>query len=298
MMEALIVCGPTACGKTDFAHNLATKYQGEIINADSMQIYSQIPILTAQPSERLQNELPYHLYGFVDVGEEFSVVKYARMASKVIKEIASRNKLPIIVGGSGMYINALVEGYNEIPNISAKIRRESRDLYIKVGPEDFFNHLKSLDPAAVRLNNNDQQRMLRAYEVVVQTGQSIFSFRNQNKTKLLSEFNFKSYFLYPERNFLYASCDQRLRKIFASGAITEVQNLYNMPIGSAKKALGFREIADYLDNKITLDEAINNAQNKTRRYAKRQITWFKNQLKEKIIFKYSNLEEFYALNVN
>jgi tRNA dimethylallyltransferase len=197
-----------------------------------------------------------------------------------------------------MYINALVEGYNEIPNISAKIRRESRDLYIKVGPEDFFNHLKSLDPAAVRLNNNDQQRMLRAYEVVVQTGQSIFSFRNQNKTKLLSEFNFKSYFLYPERNFLYASCDQRLRKIFASGAITEVQNLYNMPIGSAKKALGFREIADYLDNKITLDEAINNAQNKTRRYAKRQITWFKNQLKEKIIFKYSNLEEFYVLNVN
>lgn len=297
----IIVCGPTASGKTDFAHNLAHKYNGEIVNGDSIQIYNNIPILTASPSFNFQKELPYHLYNFISINQEFSVIKYIELATKKIKEIYQRGKLPIIVGGTGMYINALIYGYNEIPHVPKEIRKSSMNLHNKIGQQEFYNNLIEMDPLSLRLNPNDQQRVLRAHEVFMMTKQSIFSFYNKKIIIPLPDFKFEILFLNPERQFLYSLCNMRLKEIFSKGAINEVQfiqeNFENIKT-SAMKAIGMQEIINFLKNKITIDEAINLAQAKTRQYAKRQITWFNNQLKEKKILKYSNIEEFEILKKN
>jgi len=305
MKKAIIICGPTASGKSDFAHSLAKKYKGEIVNIDSRQIYKRIPIITASPAMDLQKELPYHLYNFLGVDQEFSVVKYIKLAATKIKEISTKGNIPIIVGGTGLYINALLFGYNEIPSISSDIREYVRKLYTKIGAVDFFDSLKILDPlSASKLNPNDTQRILRAFEVFKQTGKSIVSFQENQNVIPMPEFNFKIIFLYPERNFLYRICNERLEKMFNNGAIEEVfeikKDLTNesgnrRKFPGIKKALGIEEIISYLDNEISLAKAIELTQNKTRQYAKRQITWFKNQITDKIVLEYSTIQEFEKL---
>ncbi|MFY9589919.1 tRNA (adenosine(37)-N6)-dimethylallyltransferase MiaA [Rickettsia endosymbiont of Halotydeus destructor] len=297
--EVIILCGPTASGKSYLAHHLAKIYNGEIINIDSMQVYKEIPIITASPPEDYKAELPYHLYNFLPITEEFSVVKYLQLATEKIKEINARKKLVILVGGTGLYINSLLFGYNQIPEISADLRQEVRNILTKIGVEEFWQRLKNLDPlAAAKIKPNDSQRLSRAYEVFLQTGESIFFFQTLPKESLLSEFNFKVIFLYPERTFLYKTCNERLEKIFEEGSIIEIaaikENFQNFT-GSARKAVGVSEILAYLNGDIALDKALILAQNKTRQYAKRQITWFKNQIKEKITLEYSNEEEFSRL---
>lgn len=301
MKKAVIICGPTASGKSDFAHVIAKKYCGEIVNIDSMQVYRQIPIITASPPDPLKSELPYHLYNFLDIDQEFSVVKYVNLAADTIRMISQKGNIPIIVGGTGLYINALLFGYNEIPPISEDIKRFSVELYEKIGGAEFVKLFRNLDPlAASRLNSNDTHRIVRAFEVFKQTGKSIVSFQENNNIIPLPEFRFKVIFLSPERSFLYQVCNQRLSSIFASGAIEEAlevrKNFGN--IGRIKKALGLLEIIAYLDNKISLVEAINITQNKTRQYAKRQVTWFKHQIPNKITIEYSTCSEFESLKHN
>lgn len=294
--KAVIICGPTASGKTNFAHHVAKNNNGEIINADSMQIYKQLPIITASPSKTLKEELPYHMYNFCDVDQEFSAAKYVQKANQVIRTISDNNKLPIIIGGTGMYISMLVNGYSAIPDIDQSIRNEARNLHQSIGSEEFFKRLEAIDPkSALKLNSADSQRVIRAYEVVTQTGKSILDFQEEGNIKLLADFEFEIIFLLPERKFLYQTCNNRLQYLFDNGAIEEVEELhkkYGDLKTSAMKALGVSEIISYLKNDITMETAIDLASAKTRQYAKRQITWFRNQLKSTNIIKFSTAEEY------
>lgn len=294
--EIIILCGPTASGKSYLGHELAKACNGEIINIDSMQVYKEIPIITASPPKSYIAEVTYHLYNFLSITEDFSVIKYLKLATEKIKEITARGKLPILIGGTGLYINSLVFGYNNIPDITEDLRKEVRELHSKIGNIELHNRLALLDPlAASKINQNDTQRLIRAYEVFMQTGKSIFSFQTLPKEQILSDFNFKIIFLNPERKFLYKTCDERLDKIFKEGAIDEIALIKKQftPKDYANlKAVGIKEILAYLDGNLTLDEALNAAQIRTRHYAKRQVTWFKNQIQDKTTLEYSNQEEF------
>lgn len=284
-MQAIIVCGPTASGKSGLAHKIALEQDGAVINADSIQVYKQIPIITASPPLYMQQEVPYYLYNFLDIDQNFSVAQYVHLAAKNIRQVAENGKIPIIVGGSGMYIGALLYGYHEIPEVAQEIRQKVRDLQQELGQEEFFKMLVSYDPLANRLAPLDSQRTIRAMEVFKQTGKSIFSFHdNTTKIKPLPEFTFEIKYLQPERDLLYKICNNRLVEIFNSGAIEEVKlACEQFPVfsNSAFKAIGFQEIKNYLDGKITLEQAVIQAQTRTRQYAKRQITWFTHQLKER-----------------
>jgi len=295
MNKVIVVCGPTASGKTQFAHLLAKKNNGEIVNADSMQLYKSLPIITSSPSRELKNELPYHLYNFLDVNYECSVAKYAQLAAEKIKEISTRKKLPILVGGSGMYINSLIKGFSYIPDIEPEVRTQVRRLQQSLDSNEFFELLKKTDPVIVNvLNAQDSQRVARAYEVFLQTGKSILYYQKSN-TKLLEGFSFRIILLLPNRQFLYSMCNNRLEQMFKNGAVEEVKSLLNEKCNInalAMKSLGVKEIISYLENRISKDEAMELAKTRTRQYAKRQITWFKNQLQEKDIIEFSNNGEY------
>ncbi|MDA9163425.1 tRNA (adenosine(37)-N6)-dimethylallyltransferase MiaA [Rickettsiaceae bacterium] len=281
MKKAIIICGPTASGKTDFAHSLAQQNNGEIVNADSMQLYKQLPIITASPSDELKAEIPYHLYNFQDIDQELSAAKYVALARKTIIDIESRGKLPIIVGGSGMYISMLVNGYSQIPNIKDEIRQDARKLHAEIGAEKFFKLLNQLDPEITKkLNEGDTQRVIRAYEVVKQTGESILIFQAKGNIKPLPDFKFEIEFLNPDRNTLYARCNARFLQLLEQGAIEEVESAYKQYGGiktTGMNALGAPEIISYLKDEITKEKMIELASARTRQYAKRQVTWFKNQ---------------------
>ena len=295
MNKIVVICGPTASGKTQFAHFFAKKHRGEIVNADSMQLYRQLPILTSSPALELKNELPYHLYNFLDVESEYCVAEYAEEAAKKIRDIVSWGGLPVLVGGSGMYISALINGLSCIPDIDPGIRERVRALQKSLSSKDFFQLLMEVDiDAACVLNEQDSQRIARAYEVSLQTGKSILYYQ-KNNTKLLAEFIFEVILLLPSRSFLYSTCDKRLEQMFENGAIEEVRGVIskNQNIKtSAMKSLGVHEIISYLRGDISKEEALDKAKTKTRQYAKRQITWFKNQTKEKTTLEFSNYEEY------
>lgn len=295
MNKVIVVCGPTASGKTQFAHLLAKKNNGEVVNADSMQLYKSLPIITSSPSLELKNELPYHLYNFLDINSEYCVANYAQMAAEKIKEISTRKKLPILVGGSGMYINSLIKGFSYIPDIEPEVRAQVRSLQQSLDSNEFFELLKKTDPVIVNvLNAQDSQRVARAYEVFLQTGKSILYYQKSN-TKLLEGFSFRIILLLPNRQFLYSMCNNRLEQMFKNGAVEEVKSLLNEKCNInalAMKSLGVKEIISYLENRISKDEAMELAKTRTRQYAKRQITWFKNQLQEKDIIEFSNNGEY------
>lgn len=301
MKKAVIICGPTASGKTDFAHKFAKKYGGEIINADSMQIYKQIPIITASPSEELTKELPYYLYNFQDVDQEFSAVKYIRQATDAIKQVSCNKSLPVIVGGTGMYISMLINGYSQIPAVDDNVRTQARFLHKQIGAVDFYKKLAEIDPQiAAILNIGDTQRVIRAYEVFIQTGKSILYFQQKN-IKPLPEYDFKVILLLPERKFLYETCNNRLTGLFHSGAIEEVEKMqkqFPQLETTASKALGVSEIISYLKGEISIDTALEQSSARTRQYAKRQCTWFNNQIKEKQVLTFSNMEEYNNLDIN
>ena len=292
MNKVIVICGPTASGKTQFAHSFAKKNNGEIVNADSMQLYKQLPILTSSPQQELKKEIPYHLYNFLDIKSEYCVSKYAKEAAKKIKNISSRCKLPVLVGGSGMYISALINGFSIIPDIDPIIRTRVRKLQSMLPFKDFFNLLIQSDSEVLySLNIKDSQRVARAYEVYLQTGRSIYHYQ-KNNIKLLDKFSFEITLLLPNRSSLYEMCNKRLEKIFKIGAVEEVQRIISKDQNiktSAMKSLGVQEIISYLRGDISIDEALIKTQIRTRQYAKRQITWFKNQIKEKRVLEFSEI---------
>lgn len=296
----VIICGPTCSGKTFIGHHFAKELNGEIINADSMQLYTQIPIITASPSEALKSEVDYHLYNFLDINSSYSAVEYAKDAAKTIKNVIAKGKTPILVGGSGMYINTLIQGYNNIPDIDQSIRQKTLQIKSDKGLDYIYDQLLKADPDHKKLHSSDTYRILRAYEVYLQTNQSIYSFKEYGRQEFLSEYSFNIIYLKPERKLLHSQIDQRLDEMLRLGAVLEIENLVSVIASNAStllnlsglKAVGVQEIILYLQKQIEYDAMIQLIITKTKQYAKRQITWFNNQLKNQTTFEYASTEEF------
>ena len=274
--DILIICGPTASGKSKFALEVAMANDGEIINADATQIYKEIPILSCSPSEEDKKHIPHHLYNHKSLGDEYSVAIFLDEISKAIKEVISKGKLPIIVGGTGLYVKAMVEGLSQIPDIPSDIRKKSKEMLENLGNQAFYNELKKLDPiAAAKLDPGNSQRLIRAYEVFSHTGKSIYDFHKEKSEPLLANFNVKVIIATANREKLYQRCNERFEHIFEIGALEEVKKIHK---NTSAKAIGFEEISSYLNGKITKEKAIEIASQKTRNYAKRQVTFFAHQI--------------------
>jgi tRNA dimethylallyltransferase len=275
-----IIGGPTASGKSDYALDLAKKFDGEIINGDSMQLYNHLHILTARPTDT-QN-IPHHLYGVLSGNQISSLGWWYEEACKVIQDVLNRGKVPIVVGGTGLYLRALTQGISPVTSIPDTIRQECRYLAQTLSEEDFYALVNKEDPKIIGvLHQNDTQRLTRALEVIRATKQSLVETQG-NAAKIL-DLNYQYKVLLPPREVLYQRINDRFVWMIEHGAVKEVEDLLAQqidPDSPILKAVGVPEITRYLQGQITLDEAIALGQQVTRRYAKRQITWFTNQVPE------------------
>lgn len=270
-----IIVGPTASGKSSFALKLAKHIEGEIVNADALQVYQDLTILSARPTFDEQQGIPHHLYGYLDFNTTASVTSWLNDVKSIINSL----KNPIFVGGTGMYIKTLVEGISPMPDIDPNIRELVRNMPIE-----------EIKERVIDCNAQDPQRLKRALEIQLTTGKSIKYFQEQPKIKIINE-NFKIFFLNPDRAWLYQRCNSRFIQMLQNGAIDEVKYLKsNNASGGVTKAIGYKQISDWIDNQITNKEMIIKATQETRHYAKRQITWFKNQFKNAITFTPENAD--------
>ena len=284
----VVISGPTASGKTDLALKLAEKKDVAIINADSLQIYQGLPILSSQPNEIDQKIAPHFLYSHFKPSETSSVAIWLKLVKSTVEELWNKNKLPVIVGGSGMYVSKLIEGISEIPEIDEDVRNGSRQLFDEIGGEEFQQKLIDLGEDQIL----DKQRMIRAYEVLKQTGKSISWWKDQPLKKIFDEVDFIHVNLNPEREKLYENCNSRFVKMLENGAYEEVQKLLDQGLEDDCQifnTLGFRDICHFFDQKIDRQRMIELATQKTRNYAKRQLTWFRHQLPQKQVFSDSKL---------
>ncbi len=275
----VVVAGPTASGKSALALELAAALGGTIINADSQQIYRDLKILSARPDAAAMVRVPHRLYGFLDAAERGSVGRWRDLALNEIAAAHAAGRLPIIVGGTGLYLRALQHGLAEIPPVPAAIRAEAAALYRSLGGVAFRERLAALDPAsAARLPPGDRQRLTRAFEVVRATGVPIGEWPNRTAA---ARYRFATLLLAPSREALYAACDARYLAMIAAGALDEAAALAVRGLDPglpAMKAVGVPELLRHLRGEIALPEAIALAQRATRRYAKRQMTWFRHQI--------------------
>ena len=281
MNKVILLAGPTASGKSDLAIYIAKKINGEIVNADSMQVYKEIKILSARPGN--YQGVRHHLYGFLSVKKKFSTGEWIQLAEKKINDITKRKKIPIFVGGTGLYFKTLTDGIAKVPAISALKRKEVINLYNKIGSEKFYNKLIKLDPKCKnRIEKNDKQRMIRFYEVKYFTKKSIFDWQ-KNTVNNLRDYCFVKIFLNPSRIFLLEKIQLRFKKMIVSGALKEVRRFQKLKVSKQSPAnhiLGLNELMNYLDQKILENEAIERSIIRTRQYIKRQLTWFRGQMKE------------------
>ena len=283
----LIISGPTASGKSALALNLADKKDIAIINADSLQIYETLPILSSQPTEAQKKKVSHFLYSHFKPQETSSVGTWLELVKSVIAELRKEKKLPVIVGGSGMYISKLIDGISEIPQIDEAIKIKARELFSEISREDFIEKLIEFGEEKEKIEKLDKQRLIRLYEVFEQTGKSIFDWQKQPNKKIFSEENFIHINLNPDRKKLYEECNLRFEKMLELGAIEEVKTLINQGVKDdwqITKTLGFSEICDFLNGRISQEKMIEIAAQKTRNYAKRQLTWFRHQLPQKLVF--------------
>lgn len=284
--SVLIIAGPTASGKTalaialGLAHTRQTGQGTSIINMDSMQLYRELPIMSAQPTAEEQAALPHHLYGVLPASDASSVARYATMAQAEIAAVQQTGRLPILVGGTGLYLKVLVEGIAAMPVIPPAVRDAARALQQKIGSPALHALVSDKDPVAgARLKPNDTQRLLRAWEVWEGTGITLTDWQQQQGQPVLT--NWRALALMPPREALYAKIDARFGEMITSGGLEEVRALrqQNLPATlPALKATGVPELNAHLDGDISLDDAISAGAQATRHYAKRQFTWFRNQL--------------------
>ena len=279
--KIILISGPTASGKSNFAIKLAKKINGEIINADSMQVYKELRILTARPIKKEYKKIKHHLYGFQSVKKNFSTGKWLKLANKKIILIKKRNKIPILVGGTGLYFKTLIEGLVKIPNISNKFRIKIRNFQKKIGQKNFFNKLIKLDPLINgKINPTDVQRSIRAYEIKSFTNKSLVDWFKKTKSKYTDEEFIKIYIDFP-REGLIEKISLRVDKMFKEGAIEEVKKFLKIKLrkdNSVNKVIGINEIKDFLNKKYDLKETREKITIKTRQYAKRQSTWARGQM--------------------
>jgi len=274
--KIILISGPTASGKSNFSIKLAKKINGEIINTDSMQVYKQLKILSARPDPKNYQKVKHHLYGFHDVKNNFSTGDWLELAIKKIKEIKKKNKIPILVGGTGLYFKALTDGLTNIPNIPIRFRNNIRLLQETLGQKKFYQKLIKLDPHSKnKINSTDVQRSIRAYEVKLFTKKSLYEWFKNTKSYFKDKDFFKVYIDYPRKE-LIQRINKRTEQMLKLGAVKEVKRFIKLKVQkdkSVNKAIGVSEIKDYLDNKNELEEIKEKISIKTRQYAKRQSTW-------------------------
>ena len=281
--KIILIYGPTASGKSLFAIRLAKKINGEIVNADSMQVYRELKIITARPFQKDYENIRHHLYGFQSVKKNFSTGDWLKLVNQKIFDLEKRGKVPILVGGTGLYFKALTEGLSNIPNIPIKFRNKIRSLHSKIGSKNFFMKLVKLDPLIKnRINQSDTQRAIRAYEIKLYTKKSIYEWIKKTKSNYEKKSFFKIYIDYP-RNELLDRIGARSKKMFEKGAVSEVKRFIKLKIPknkSALKAIGINEIKEFLQKKIEIKDVIEKISVKTRQYAKRQSTWARGNMKD------------------
>jgi len=281
MQKIILIAGPTGSGKSEIALRLAKKINGEIINADSMQVYKEIKILSARPES--YSNVSHYLYGNISVKNNFSAGEWLKKVKLNLNKIIKKKKQPIFVGGTGLYFKLLTEGISNIPKIPDSIRTKARKLNAKLGNDKFYNLLIKLDPLIHnRIKKNDTHRLIRAYEVVTFTKKSLIDWQKKNKN-YFSNYHFIKIFINPENSFLQKLLRLRLKKMFELGAVDEVKKFLKLKINKnlpANKILGIEEIKKYLDKKIPLEQAFEETFIRTRRYVKRQRTWFRGHMKD------------------
>ncbi|MBK3659782.1 tRNA (adenosine(37)-N6)-dimethylallyltransferase MiaA [Bradyrhizobium diazoefficiens] len=282
--KAVLIAGPTASGKSALALELALSVDGIVINADSMQIYRDLRTITARPTRDDEARVPHRLYGHVDAAENFSAGAWVADAAKALEEAQAEGRLPIFIGGTGLYFKALTAGLSVVPPIPAEIREGVRARLEQDGVEALHAELARRDPrAAGRLNLRDRTRIARALEVVEATGRSLLDWHHEGQPPLLPKDSFRAVFLASERDELYARIDARFDVMLGAGALTEVEQLAarNLdPLLPAMKAHGVPALIRHLRGELSLEEAAKVGRADTRHYAKRQFTWFRHQLPE------------------
>ncbi|MFL2829769.1 MAG: tRNA (adenosine(37)-N6)-dimethylallyltransferase MiaA [Candidatus Puniceispirillales bacterium] len=273
--DMIIIAGPTGVGKSKIAIELAKKINGVLINADSVQVYKDLFLLSARPSKLDIQQVSHFLYGYVNSEINYSVVDWLLKLEKTLIDIELKNKIPILVGGSGLYINAVINGLVNIPVVSQKIKNESLSTFNDVGIEKFRQINFKIDPGFVQ-NNYDKHRLLRAYSIFLETKKNISFWHKQPRVKSVNK-NIYSFFTKSERKLIYKKCEIRFDNMLAKGAVEEVKKLHYLNIDRSlpiSKSLGVKWLLNYLDNKISFEEAVILSKRDTRRYVKRQFTWF------------------------
>ncbi len=280
--KLILLAGPTASGKSNLAIKLANKLDGEIINADSMQVFKEFNILSSRPSSNETSKARHHLYGIISVRKHFSAGDWLKQAKKKINACLSKKKVPIVVGGTGLYFNIIINGISKIPNIDSKTRNKVRKLYKKLGFKKFYNQLIKLDPKSKgRILPTDSQRVQRAYEVKMKTKKSLFDWFAITKSDFL-DFEIKKIFIDIPRMELLKKISSRTEQMFKNKCINEVKKFNNLKVNkslSANKLIGVQEINEFLKGSISLEKCKDLINIKTRQYAKRQNTWARGHMK-------------------
>lgn len=278
----IIIAGPTASGKSALAADLAEEFTGTVINADSMQVYAQLDVLSARPSGGDLERAPHRLYGVMDASQSCSAGHWRDLAAAAIEDAWSQQRLPIVVGGTGLYLKALTQGLSPMPEIPSWARQQATELFDQMGNVAFHGELAKRDPEiAARLPTGDRQRMIRAFEVSLATGRCLSDWQKEPLSGPAVAARFCTIVVLPEREALYAGIDARFERMIDQGALDEVRALMAMKLDPglpALKALGVPELCRYLEGECDLVKAMADAKQATRNFAKRQLTWLRHQL--------------------
>ena len=277
--KILFISGPTNSGKSKLAIEIANKVDGEIINADSMQVYNELRIVTARPSKDEEKDIKHHLYGHIKGNKRYNVYDWCNGCKTKMQEIINLNKVPIIVGGTGLYFYSFIKGIAKIPKIPESVKRKSNLRLKEIGLNNFIDEIKKMDQDSLKkINKNDSQRLKRLWEVMTFSGISLSQWQKNVKVNFIKNYNYNLILILPDKDILKKKCDKRFLKMIDNGAIKEVEKLkeknydQELPI---MKAHGVTELIKYIDGILSLKDAINEAQKSTRKYVKRQLTWWR-----------------------
>ena len=283
-IDAILITGPTASGKSALAVELARSHNGVVVNADSMQIYDTLRILTARPSEADMEGIPHHLYGHIPAAQAYSTGVWLREAGALVERLRGEGRMPVFVGGTGLYFKALTGGLSDMPEIPSDIRNRLRGRLLAEGAEVLHRELAERDRAvAETLNPQDGQRIVRALEVIEATGRSIAAFQGKTGPMVVDPDRARKIVVLPDRTVLHERINGRFEKMLAIGAEEEVQALLALdlpPEMPVMKAIGVAQIAAMLKGEMTRADVLEAGAAATRQYAKRQMTWFRNQMDE------------------
>ena len=297
----VLLAGPTASGKSKLAIKLSKALNGEIVNADSMQVYKELKILTSRPSQSDVKKIKHHLYGFISVKKNFSTGAWLNIATKKIKSILEKKKVPILVGGTGLYFKTLIDGLVQIPEIPISLKEKIRKYHKTIGQEKFYNELLKLDPKVKNfILESDKQRSIRAYEVKKFTKKSLFDWIKNTKPMFDPDL-FEKFFIHPSKDFLLQQINLRVNRMFKQGVKQEVKEFLKLKIRSdlsANKVIGIQEIKDHLMKKLTLKDVKNLIQIRTRQYVKRQFTWARGKMSSWKIINPKNYKDILDTLIN